>query len=121
METLSTLSDFGAYLSRKEKLIRSRHVAAAGEEELLAVYMSSLDSAGEHNFALPDGDYTVVVPEGEWRGFQRSKGRRNQLLADKGSYTWDYLIEKFTNHLMTQTQCYATQGGNIHKLEIPRS
>lgn len=118
METLSTLSDFVAYLSRKEKLIRSRHVVAAGEEELLAVYMRSLDSTGEHDFVLPKGDFMVAIPEGEWRRHEQSPSRRKQLLADKGSYAWDYLIEKFTNLLMTQTQYYSSENGSIQKVEV---
>ena len=53
---LDTITDFTAYLSKKENLIRSgRLISAAGEEELAAYYMTHMNSVGEHDFTKPDG------------------------------------------------------------------
>lgn len=47
MSTLDTISDFTAYLTKKERFLTgSRVVLAAGEEELLAVYLGKMNSAG---------------------------------------------------------------------------
>lgn len=54
MRTLDTIADFVAYLRRKEKLLRSdQMIFAAGEEELLALYLTRMGADGEHDFDLP--------------------------------------------------------------------
>ena len=45
MRTLDTISDFTAYLRKKELLVRSaRRIFAAGDEELLAAYLTEVNS-----------------------------------------------------------------------------
>jgi hypothetical protein len=47
MHTLDTISDFVAYLSRKERLLRGPiRVMSVGEEELLSVYLKNIGSDG---------------------------------------------------------------------------
>lgn len=53
---LDTITDIAAYLGKKERLIRSGQlISAAGEEELVAYYMTHMNSSGEHDFTNPDG------------------------------------------------------------------
>ena len=57
LKTLDTLSDFVAYLTKKERFISNGHMlSAAGEEELLAYYLTHLNDNKEYDFA-----FTLVV------------------------------------------------------------
>lgn len=118
MSTLDTISDFTAYLTKKEQFLTgNKVVSAAGEEELLAVYLSKMNSAGEHDFVI-EGDYDVLsFGEGFWEEFSRSIQRRAQIERDKISYAWDKLIEKFAYYAMSGTQ-YFTSGRTLREQEI---
>ena len=102
--TLDTISDFTAYLQAKEKLLASkRFAAAAGEEELLAFYLKNADREGRHAFAIPEKVDGFAIDEGSWESFQTDPQRLAQLEADRVSYAWDALIEKFTHFATTAT------------------
>jgi len=118
MSTLDTISDFIAYLTKKERFLTgNRVVHAAGEEELLAVYMRKLSDSGEHDFVI-DGDYDLLAfGEGLWEAFVRSPERQAQIESDRISYSWDRLIEKFAFHVMTGTQ-YFTSGEPLREQEV---
>lgn len=105
MDTLDTISDFVAYLEKKEQFLTGeRMVLAAGEEELLAVYFHKLNSAGEHDFIVT-GDYSgLSFTEGFWKDFANSPERRAQVEQDQTSYSWDALVEKFIFHARNGTQ-----------------
>lgn len=112
METLDTIVDFTSYLERKEKLLRSGQVvSAAGEEELLAFYLTRMGSDGEHDFGFPSDVPGIVVFEGHWERFQRNPQRRAQVEANKISYVWDRLIETFNRHALRGSQYYVSPGG----------
>ncbi len=111
--TLDTISDFVSYLVKKEKFLRSDTlVFAAGEEELLTYYLTNMNEESEHDFIVPpnfDKETTnLVFDEGLWEGFSQSPERQAQVFADKISYAWDGLIERFNKHLMEGTQYYTT-------------
>jgi hypothetical protein len=118
MSTLDTVTDFTAYLTKKEQFLTGKiFVHAAGEEELLAVYLRKLNKAGEHDFVI-DGNYDgVSFAEGFWEAFVRSPERQAQVEKDLISYSWDKLIEKFAFHAMTGTQ-YFTSGGTLREQEV---
>jgi hypothetical protein len=109
MSTLDTITDFTAYLTKKEGFLTGHRVVhAAGEEELLAIYLRELNHAGEHDFIV-DGDYdTLSFDEGFWEAFERSPERHAQIERDRISYSWDKLIEKFAFHAMTGTQYFSS-------------
>lgn len=46
----------------------------------------------------------MALEEGFWEGFASSPERRAQIEADKISFVWDELIEKFSFHAMTGVQ-----------------
>jgi hypothetical protein len=110
--TLDTITDFVTYLSKKEKLISSgKLVSAAGEDELLAVYLRDVDEHGEHDFMIPDHVSGIALGEGFWGEFSESSQRKNQVKVNRISYAWDALIETFGKHILANTQYHATPGG----------
>jgi hypothetical protein len=109
MGELDTITDFTSYLAKKEALIRSgRLVTAAGEEELVAQFMTRMNAEGEHDFTKPDGKpWKDGDRIGYGVGFYEELRRNPQYLAkkkaDEVSYIWDRLIEAFTVHMMAGT------------------
>jgi hypothetical protein len=53
----------------------------------------------------------VYLPEGHWEEFQKAPERIAQINADKISYAWDELIEKFNFYAMRGEQHFVTSGG----------
>jgi hypothetical protein len=112
LKARDTVSDFAAYLLKKESLLRSaQQVFAAGEEELLAVYLRNMKTANEHDFVFPPDVTGIWVAEGHWEDFQRNRQRRAQVEADGISYMWDALIEQFNHHALAGTQFYTSPPG----------
>jgi hypothetical protein len=109
LHDLDTITDLTAYLTKKERLIRSGQlIVACGEEDLLAYYMTHMSSEGVHDFTKPDGSNlgpTDVI--GLQAGFHAQMTRNPQYLAkkqaDENSYVWDSLIEAFTTHILDGT------------------
>ena len=112
MRTLDTVTDFVAYLTKKEQFILGGRLAlAAGEEDLLAFYLEGYNDADEHDFIIPPQAKAVVVQEGTWRNFAARPQRLAQLDADRVSYAWDRLIETFNRHVFAGTQYQASHPG----------
>ncbi|MEK7995527.1 MAG: SEC-C domain-containing protein [Planctomycetota bacterium] len=112
LRTQDTITDFVGYLRAKEDLLQSlkeRGVRffCAGEEELLAHYVTTMRDGG-HAFDFPDGYNAISIPEGDWAEFQKSPERSAQLEADRVSYCWDMLIEKFNANILGGTSYYTT-------------
>jgi hypothetical protein len=107
MSTLDTITDFTAYLSKKEQFVTGdRIVMAAGEEELLAVYLRNMNRELEHDFVV-EGEFDILTfDEGFWETFVNSPERSAQVESNQISYSWDALIEKFSFHAMTGTQVF---------------
>lgn len=119
MKTLDTVADFISYLTKKEAFFARAHgVIAAGEEELLAFYLKQLDADGEHDFILPQNANALCLGEGEWTAFRDHPQRLAQIEANRVSYLWDQLIEKFSHHIMAGTQQYTSAAGP-HESELP--
>jgi hypothetical protein len=118
MSTLDTITDFTEYLTKKERFLTGgKAVLAAGEEELLAVYLQKLTKCGEHDFVIDENYDAVVFQERFWEAFVRSPERQAQIEYDRVSYSWDKLIEKFAFHAMTGTQYFAT-GQPLREQEV---
>jgi hypothetical protein len=100
MGELDTAADFVAYLKKKETFLTKpgRHVVATGEEQLLAIYLTKQNKAGEHDIVLPDEyqNYSgISFDEGFWEDIRLNPQYLAKKEADKISYVWDELIEKF--------------------------
>ncbi len=111
MNELDTVSDFVAYLSKREELMTSGKLALAmGEEALLGWYVSKMnDEQQEHDFVVRDGvALPVSVDESWWLKYQGSSARRRKLEADQISYGWDDMVERFTMHFMGGTADHLT-------------
>lgn len=109
LTVLDTVSDLALYLQRKEELVQSdRLITAAGEEELVAYYLRHIDANNEHYFHIPSDNNGIGIFEGLWNSFQKHPDRLAQVRANTISYSWDKLIDKFTTHLLEDTQYYCT-------------
>jgi hypothetical protein len=109
LRTLDTVSDFTAYLTKKEALLRSdKIILAAGEEELLAFYLGKLNSDDVHDFVFPKESNSIILSEGHWEEFQKSTQREAQIKANEPSYVWDTLIERFSGYALSGEQFYAS-------------
>lgn len=116
MDSLDTISDFVAYLEKKENLMRGqRKISATGEEELLAIYLKNLNGNKEHDFIFPFENSQkvngVAVTEGHWEEFQKNPQRLAQIKKDRISYMWDELIETFNKYALGGKQYYVSSGG----------
>lgn len=92
---LDTVPDLVAYLQCKETYFCQPGVcvSVAGEEQLLARYMCTIQD-GKHTLpAIPDGTGAVVLMEGDWEFYSTSPQRAAKNTADAPSYMWDKLIE----------------------------
>lgn len=117
LENLDTVSDFVAYLRKKEAFVTSGRLGmAAGEEALLGWYAANLNADDEHDFILPPeaGDKPVALSEGVWHQFLSSRERRRMIAANEVSYFWDDLIEQFTDHYMAGTSHHLTEDESMH-------
>lgn len=112
MSALDTISDFVQYLSKKEKLLRSEVIVfSPGEEELLEHYLTHIDSDHKHDFSFPADANGVTLSEGTWEDFEKNPQRLAQLEADRVSYFWDDLIERFSHYALTDQQYFASSPG----------
>lgn len=102
--TLDTITDFVWYLERKEAFVNSgKLLMAAGEEDLLGWYLRHVNEEDMHDFVVGPGTDKVVVPEGHWRHYLDSPERAAKIEADRVSYQWDTIIQKFTFHGRTSS------------------
>jgi hypothetical protein len=100
---LDTVSDFVAYLHAKEEFARSGALGmSAGEEELLAVYLTHCTNDA-HHFPVSNRGAKLFVDEGHWKQFQGSPERQAQNRANEISYTWDQLIATLERHALDGT------------------
>lgn len=121
LSTLNTVTDFVAYLTKKERLLGGTvKLFTAGEEDLLAYYLKHTDASGEHYFDVPSRFDAIALEEGFWHEFAQNPQRLAQIEADRISYAWDALIEKFNKHIMERTQYFTTRQDVAHKDEITR-
>lgn len=101
MQTLDTITDFTAYLSKKEQLVQSGQLRfAAGEDNLLAFYLRHRNSDGEYDFPLQENEQELVIERGRWDDFANSPRWTAQREEDRVSYEWDSLIERFNEPIM---------------------
>jgi len=99
---MDTITDLIEYLSKREIFLSdsNRTIISAGEEQLLAAYLLNMVKDG-HEF-LPEeynekGINFVSFDESHYEGLQENSAYRRKKIADKPSYVWDELIEKFVN------------------------
>lgn len=119
MEELDTVTDFVAYLSKKEQLIQhGRLHSATVEENLLAYYLQHYNSQAEHDFPEPENWGTLPIEEGSWEQFANSSRRKEQLKANEESKVWDTFIEAFNRSIFAgEYYFYSSDPTTIIKAE----
>ena len=95
LEELDTVPDLVDYLVCKERYFGANGVFmhVAGEEELLARYMCTMENGRHALPKVPPSTTAITLMEGDWRFYRSSAQRAAKREADKGSYMWDALIE----------------------------
>lgn len=119
-QSLDTITDFITYLEKKEAFLRSGiSVFAAGEEELLGFYLMNVTKNNTHDFVLPGVKTpdSVIIREGHWKALSEHPQYRAGLAANRNSYFWDGLIEKFITQQRNGIQQYSTVT-NTNEFEI---
>jgi hypothetical protein len=122
---LDTAADLLDYLNRREQLLgrRGSGVIASGEEELLGTYLQTMSAdETQHAFVtlypdepLPD---MIVFGGGVWSSLLNDPGFVRKKDADRISYEWDRLIDRFLEYgdagaygaLLKQTGAQSEQG-----------
>ena len=118
LNTLDTARDFIDYLVAKERLIASGMLAAAaGEEDLLAYYLKDVGPDGRHGFIFPKDTQFISLDQGFWEEYQKNPQRLAQIEANRISYIWDELIERFSFHALNDSQ-YKTTARGVGKSEL---
>lgn len=109
LQELDTITDFRDYLCARERLISIDGLfSAAGEEDLLAVYLKDINERGNHDFVWSPGVAIVegqklIIEEGAYGHYRSASPYRRKKIADRQSYIWDRLIEKFAKHYSAGT------------------
>jgi len=95
LEELDTVPDLVDYLACKERYFGANSVFmhVAGEEELLAQYMCTMENGRHALPKVPLGAGAVTLMEGDWQFYRSSPQRTAKREADQSSYMWDALIE----------------------------
>lgn len=101
LREFDTASDFLAYLKARERFLGDPNhlVMAGGEEQLVAAYL--LNMRGDDHWFMPvikDGEKEPNLIDFGERLFDGLRSRpeyRRKKEADRVSYSWDELIEKF--------------------------
>jgi hypothetical protein len=71
-------------------------------------YLKNAGPDGEHDFIVPPGYNVIALDEGMWEEFSENPQRLAQIDANRVSYAWDKLIEKFSFHAVNNTQHFAS-------------
>ncbi len=105
LQELDTVTDFVEYLRARQRIIQDGRLAiSASEEDLLAVYLKDVNEHGLHDWvidsgkSLKDGEF-IGVEEGAYSGIRDAPEYVRKKLADRKSYFWDDLIERFAKNL----------------------
>lgn len=105
MREFDTAVDFIDYLKAREVLLgrRGSKVLASGEEELMAAYLLNMDESGMQHvfFNMPQGESSpdlVLFNTTHHKELSTNPGYKRKKLADKISYEWDALIERFVEY-----------------------
>lgn len=110
LRELDTVADLSRYLMKREQLFKSNQLfAAAGEEDLLALYLKDIGPDGGHDFVeqtgVPLGKNTkLVVEDGTYNHFRTRGEYKRKKAADRSSYLWDGLIETFARNIISGDQ-----------------
>lgn len=84
LQELDTIRDLSDYLTARQRLISNGNLhSAAGEEDLLAVYLKDVNERGEHDFVWTTGkslqpNQKIVVQEGSYKNYRQAPAYRRK-------------------------------------------
>jgi SEC-C motif len=90
------------------------------EKTIFWLYLQKLNDEGEHDFVLQEDFDHITITEGFWEGFLHNPQHLAQIEANKPSYFWDQLIERFSKYIIDDTQYYTSHHGAKHSEQILR-
>lgn len=109
MRELDTAPDFIAYLHERERFLGrpGAVVAARGEEDLLALYLQTMDAMGSRHLFFDPASGAPVPDRLElstelFAQLQAHPAYRRKREADRISYEWDHLVDSFIRLAMTE-------------------
>lgn len=110
LKELDTISDFVSYLTGKEGFCggKARVQFDGPEENLLAAYLH-----GGRN--LPQNADVIVVGDGLWKEFVEKEEYKRKQEADKDSYVWDRLVERFAQDSLKGQLEFAPSPSNTER------
>ncbi|WP_155300871.1 SEC-C metal-binding domain-containing protein [Deinococcus kurensis] len=111
LKELDTVKDFTDYLEKKENLLNRSEIMAHGEEELLANYLSNINSNMEHDFNFPTQATLISLDGSSWDSYNSNPRVFAKREEDKISYVWDRFISFFSHHVTNDTLHYSNQPG----------
>lgn len=119
LQELDTIFDFVQYLEEKEKFIRNNKlIIYTGEEELLGFYFRNFNAnENKHTFFNKDHDSMdgIFINEGHWQGLSKHPQYLAKKEADKISYFWDELINRFSNQILQGTSIRHGESREVHE------
>lgn len=73
---------------------------------MLAAYLRDVNEDGQHDWVVESGknlteDQFIGIPEGAYNAMIKREEYARKKVADKNSYFWDHLIEKFAKNLVS--------------------
>lgn len=106
LDYLDTATDLLEYLQAKEKVFSSPHVVTAdAEQELLGLYLQNLDETDRH-FIPHEENADVLIGSGHWDSFRNGIQFVAWQEANRDSYEWDKMTERFFHHQQAGTQYF---------------
>jgi hypothetical protein len=104
---LDTISDFVAYLTRKESIVLDGTLEYAPSElDLVADYLFPIDGKFNSDFTKPAEGERLSIHEGRWAAFDEDGYRQKRKQEDVVSYLWDRIIEESSTHALAGTLLY---------------
>ena len=102
LKELDTVSDFTDYIVEKERVFQNmKFMTYSGEEDLLAQYLINFDDNTNKHYIIENDEIDgLIIPEGTWQTFIKSKSYKAKLKANEISYLWDNLIQHIGEHAL---------------------
>lgn len=120
LQNQDTITDFVEYLEKKESFLNkpSFRIIAAGEQDLLAFYLSDMNESEKHDFIVGAENVSGLSLEpGYWENFADSDAYLRQQERDRVSYAWDRLIEFVAQHF-NEKSLYFSSHPNFDAIEL---
>ncbi|MBE9570911.1 MAG: hypothetical protein IMF11_09805 [Proteobacteria bacterium] len=112
MRELDTVSDFVDYLIRKSRFIENGHLSvSAGEEHLLAYYLTHVFAKGQSDFPNPPKGRKLGLDESLWPGLSSEEWFISFKKQLRPSYYWDKIIQLLSEDILNSKMIAGNENG----------